>query len=372
MPPSPSSPDDRADARPDLPVPPAAPEPPASPDPADPAEPPEPPGLPGPPGPPGLPGPPPIDRRDPPRWPAPADDPPPPPDPRPDPADPAELQADDIPPEPTRDQLLALLRRADAEVAASGGDGAVLRVTDLPGSRALAWFPLDGAHPLDLLLRFVAPPHWHAVGVSVPGWAHRLDDPGRARAESPPVTVTVMVHRTGLAAGLIREGDRLAAMPEPPDGVVPDACRRALGLPTDPAPPTTAGLWALCWLDRIVATAARAEGGRGLRDWEAVAALHPAARPRPAANDPVSLAGAAAALARAWPWARLRAEPAVLDLPGPPPPPDLGAWMDDGMWARWVLSSMPSGDDLVRAVHDLLPPSLAGPVESVVVATWRR
>lgn len=349
MPPSPSSPDDRADARPDLPTPPAASEPPGPPDPAGPAD---------PPGPPAPPAPPPID---------PAPTPEPPPDPRP-----GDPQAADIPPEPTRDQLLSLLRRADAEVAAGGGDGAVLRVTDLPGSRALAWFPLDGAHPLDLLLRFVAPPHWQALGVSVPGWAHRLDDPGRARAESPPVTVTVMVHRTGVAAGLIRQGDRLAAMPGPPDGVVPDACRRALGLPTDPAPPTTAGLWALCWLDRIVATAARAEGRRGLRDWDSVAALHPAARPRPAANDPVSLAGAAAALARAWPWARLRADPAVLDLPGPPPPPDLGAWMDDGMWARWVLSSMPAGDDLVRAVHDLLPASLAGAVESVVLAAWRR
>jgi hypothetical protein len=368
MPPSPSSPDDRADARPDPPTPPAAPERPGTPDPAGPARPA------GPADPqvrPGPPGPPPTDQRDPPRRPAPADDPPPPPDPRPGPR-PDEPQAADIPPEPTRDELLTLLERADAEVAASGGDGAVLRITDLPGSRALAWFPLDGAHPLGLLLRFVAPPHWHAVGVSVPGWAHRIDDPGPARAESPPVTVTVMVHRTGVAAGLIRQGDRVAAMPEPPDGVVPDACRRALGLPTDPAPATTAGLWALCWLDRIVATAARAPAGRGLRDWEAVAALHPAARPRPAANDPVSLAGAATALARAWPWARLRAEPAVLDLPGPPPSPDLGAWMDDGMWARWVLSSMPAGDDLLRAVHDLLPPSLAGPVESVVLATWRR
>jgi hypothetical protein len=356
MPPSPSSPDDRADARPDLPTPPAAPERPGTPDPAGPAR-------------PAGPADPQV-RRDPPRRPAPADD-PPPPDPRPGPR-PDEPQAADIPPEPTRDELLTLLERADAEVAASGSDGAVLRITDLPGSRALAWFPLDGAHPLGLLLRFVAPPHWHAVGVSVPGWAHRLDDPGRARAESPPVTVTVMVHRTGVAAGLIRQGDRVAAMPEPPDGVVPDACRRALGLPTDPAPATTAGLWALCWLDRIVATAARAPAGRGLHDWVAVAALHPAARPRPAANDPVSLAGAATALARAWPWARLRAEPAVLDLPGPPPSPDLGAWMDDGMWARWVLSSMPAGDDLLRAVHDLLPPSLAGPVESVVLATWRR
>ncbi|HET6949100.1 MAG TPA: hypothetical protein VFI47_01920 [Acidimicrobiales bacterium] len=294
---------------------------------------------------------------------------------RPDPAAPGRQPPDPDPAAPgdhsAEHDLLALLRAAETDLAACGADGAVLRITTL-GRRALAWFPLDGAHPLDLLLRFTAPPHWQALGVSCAGWAHRLDDPGRARAESPPVTVAVLVHRVGTAVGLLRQGTTVTAMPEPPQGIVPDACRRALGLPTAPAPPTTAELWALCWLDRLVATAALEPGRRRLDGWDAVAALHPAARPLPAANDPAALAGAAAALARAWPWHRLRYEPAVLDLPGSPPDPGLGRWMDDGMWARWVFSSLPAGDDLLRAVHDLLPPAVAEAVTAVVSATCGR
>jgi hypothetical protein len=86
--------------------------------------------------------------------------------------------------------------------------------------------------------------------------------------------------------------------------------------------------------------------------------------------DPASLAGAAAALARAWPWARLRADPSVLDVTGPPPTADVAAWMDDGMWARWLLARLPTPDDLMAAVHALLPAALAEGVEIVARAAW--
>jgi hypothetical protein len=271
-----------------------------------------------------------------------------------------------VPDDPSPDDLQRLLRTADAELLTHGADGAVLRVTAL-GAPSLAWFPLDGIHPLDLLLKFVAPPHWHGLGVSCAGWSHRLDDPSRARAESPPVTVTLLVHRNGAAAGVLRDGDRVTAMPDPPEGAVADACRRALGLATAPPPPSTVELWTLSWLDRLVATAAAGPGR--LDGWAAIAALHPAARPAPAADDPVALAGATVALARAWPWSRLRLDPAVLDLPGATPAPELGDWMDDGMWARWMFGMLPPPDELVRALHDLLPTPLADAVEKLVAAT---
>jgi hypothetical protein len=46
--------------------------------------------------------------------------------------------------------------------------------------------------------------------------------------------------------------------------------------------------------------------------------------------------------------------------------------MDDGMWARWLLSRLPGRDDLLAAVHALLPAGLAEGVDQVAGAARRR
>ena len=272
---------------------------------------------------------------------------------------------------PDHDPMLAFVRQADAEIAAAAVNGAILHVNELaPHGRRATWSPLDGAHPLDLLLGFVAPPHWRAVGVSCVGVSRRLDGGG----PDLPVTVTVLVERSGAVAAVMRQAGAVTVMSEPPEGVVADACRRALGLPTAPPPPSTAGLWALVWLDRVVDAAGCAPLGSGVRSWAAVAGLHPAAGPlgdRPAAvADPTALAAAASRLARAWPWSRLRTDPSAVGLPGPAPAARLAGWMDDGMWARWLLARLPAPDDLMAAVHALLSPALATGVAVVARAAW--
>jgi hypothetical protein len=156
--------------------------------------------------------------------------------------------------------------------------------------------------------------------------------------------------------------------------MVADACRRAFGLPTSPPPLSTAELWAAYWLDRIVEVAAEPPGGCRLRSWAEVAALHPALADRAGpgsgpADDPDRLAAAgaaAAAWAERWTWARLRAAPDTLDLPWLDRSPALAAWMDDGMWARWLGSALPQSEDLLAAVHDLLGARLAVAVERVI------
>jgi capsular polysaccharide biosynthesis protein len=82
-----------------------------------------------------------------------------------------------------------------------------------------------------------------------------------------------------------------------------------------------------------------------------------------------ALARAAVRWAAAWPWSRLRAEPAAFDVPWLDRTPALAAWMDDGMWARWLLSALPQVDDLRAAVHDLLCERLAAAVDEVVTAS---
>src|SRR5690606_3096871 len=149
-----------------------------------------------------------------------------------------------------------------------------------------------------------------------------------------------------------------------------------------PPPPCTTELWLLVWLDRVVAqVSAHAPSGGRRAAWSRLAALHPGWPPSTSA-DPlegdgvvddtavqvVRLVAATHALARAWPWSRLRADPAGVDLPGVAALTPLAGWMDDGMWARWVLASLPGLADLLDAVHALLPPRLAEPVTAVVGA----
>jgi hypothetical protein len=273
------------------------------------------------------------------------------------------------------------------DAGARATSAALLRVTapDAHPPGELAWCPLDERHPLDLLMGFVAPPHWWALGVSCHGLAHRVDEGHVVRAAtSPRVRITVLIDRAGGGAGLMRRGEQLIPLPGPPDGVVADACRRALRLPTAPPPVTTVGLWTRCWLDRLVDTATATSAG-GLRSpgcpsavdtWRAAARLHPAssiaAARRPTselAPDPDALVDATRVLADCWPWSRLRADPAMLEVPGPLPDARVIAWMDAGMWARWLLAAFPGLDDLLDAVGSLLPPHLVRAVRQVVEAS---
>ena len=272
--------------------------------------------------------------------------------------------------------LMALVMAVDDELSTLAVDGALLRVSDLmPAHESFMWTPLDGAHPLELLLGFRAPLHWRALGVSCPGRSHALDDDGgRARlaGEGDPVTVTLLVDRRGASASVVRSGPTVTPMPGRTDGAVADACRRALDLPTAPPPPSTIGLWTLAWLDRVVDTASRADASRRLRTWPQVAELHPAVGPLAGSTSgmagPAPLAQAARALAQAWPWARLREHAGAGETPGHPPSPQLSAWMDEGMWARWLLSRLPAADDLMAAVQALLPPRLGDDVAMVARA----
>jgi hypothetical protein len=290
-----------------------------------------------------------------------------------------------VPPPPDL-ALAARVDNVDAALAAKGGHAprsALLRVSvaaaDPPGE--LAWFPIDPLHPLDLLLGFAAPVHWWALGVSSCGRQHPIDSDGRVvrSAGSPRVRITVLIDRSGEAASLLRRGDERTVLPGPAEGTVADACRRALGLETAPPPTTTAGLWTRCWLDRVVDTLAPSSGARSGAappTWRDLTRLHPASSVAATrwsgldlGPDADALADATRALADAWPWSRLRADPAVADVPGPLPEPRVVAWMDDGMWARWLLATFPAIDDLVDAACSLLTPSLARATRQVVEAS---
>jgi hypothetical protein len=214
-------------------------------------------------------------------------------------------------------------------------------------------------------------------------------DPGQGGAsrddlvEPVPVVVTVLVDRAGRGAGALRRGTLVTRLDGPPEGVVGDACRRALGLPTRPPPPSTVDLWLRVWLDRLVEALVFADDTDRFGTWSAVAALHPAAPGQPTsvrANprstrapaptaDAYMLADATLQLATTWPWSRLRHEPEVVDTGQPPLPRHLTDWMDDGMFARWVLADMVDLPVLARSLDERLPGRLVAAIaETVVIA----
>jgi hypothetical protein len=320
------------------------------------------------------------------------------------PAGPTTLASNDAGGSLTADWLWRTVEAADAAFAATDPEAsAILRVTLADSedtdrtarSYDLGCRPLGDDHPLDVLLGFVAPDDWLALGVASTGQARSLQadpaTPGDA-GQATPVRVTMLLGRSGTAVTLLRRDGRVARIGEPPQGLVADACRRAIGLPTAPVPQSTCELWMLWWLDRLVMTAFEPGMPGLLTGWAQVAALHPAAwlpiRGRTSSEtcaeatqeghslhgfrvgpEPDVLAAAAIALSEAWPWTRLRDDPDAPEIPGARLHAELAAWMDDGMYARWLLSSFPSWRDLLDAARAVLPHNLTARVEAVVEAT---
>lgn len=266
-------------------------------------------------------------------------------------------------PEPDRlDRLVTLLDASCREegwhqphrlvsVEADGDDGSLsfgFRVLD------------PGEHPLDHLLGFVAPPTWTGLGLVCFGWASppSVDGCGGRPSEHPErrrVRVVSLLDRSGeeRATATLDDG---TVVDEPGAGTVSDALRRCLGLAT-PAPPVGSGeLFAAMWLSSIASSRRRLT-------WAEAVMLHPAMQllARSAGRRPQveELVSSGRSLARAMPWGelRLRAASGVKDG-GIGVSADLAAWMDDGMFARWVLGGLPPFTPLLRRCSTVLAPEV--------------
>jgi len=278
----------------------------------------------------------------------------------------------------TPDRLAAVADLADARLAAVPDEGSTLvRVRLLGPEVELGWLPLDGAHPLDLLVGERVPDDWAAIGVAATGRAHRL---GGDAGAPVPVRSVHLVGRDGSWA--IRCAPRngaggpgtaaacgTAADRGRPVGRIDDACRLALGLATAPPAGDTSALWSLQWLDAIVTAAATGPPG-SLRRWGDVAALHPAVaalRPdHPGDLELVELVALAGQLAAWRDWPVLRRSCAAGTWRCEHLGAELAAWLDDGAFSRWLLGAYPDLDDLLAAVAATVPDDLADAVAAVV------
>jgi hypothetical protein len=99
--------------------------------------------------------------------------------------------------------------------------------------------------------------------------------------------------------------------------------------------------------------------------------LHPAARVLTHHGERVPLdhfAAVVRAAASAWTWPRLREQAQGEGWLADQFPPGLAAWMDDGMFSRWLLDGHHSLEELLIAVRSVLSPSAARRVKQALDA----
>jgi hypothetical protein len=271
-------------------------------------------------------------------------------------------------------RLAAALDEA-AEQAGWGGRPTLVRITAWPSEPVapnpeLGGFDL-GIRPIDAdtsvveaLCGFTAPADWLALGVVTEGNARSLDD---RDAESRRVRCVHLVDRSGASASTVRlKGEAATVLSSlddhDPSGRVDDVCRLALGLATAPPTHTSIELWALLWLERVIAHRGCAPDTRV--GWRDIAELHPAVA-MVVADEPgwggqatESLTRLAELLADVHSWSVLRTACAAREWPVGDIPPEVAAWLDDGAFSRWLIGGFPPISQLAAAARELVPPSV--------------
>lgn len=222
----------------------------------------------------------------------------------------------------------------DVDELPTGDSASLIRVTR---GGEIAIRSLDGDHPFDALLGFVAPDDWEVLGVIAPGWGtlYEQNPPSRRR-----IRVIHVASRSGDEASLLRfAGDDTATTAPPgelPAGRVADCLRRALNLPT-PAEPAES--LSTLWVHRVLqALAARLHPAYGRRKVDAheVEAIVTSAAPSSWEDER---------------WTVVQSEGSIL-MDG-----TIAAWMDAGMYARYVLADLPERSTTLDAAKKACTPA---------------
>ena len=126
------------------------------------------------------------------------------------------------------ESFAALVRRVDDLVldAVPDPEGLPLLFGLTDDGVEFVWPPAELDHPVPILDAFPVPDHWWALGVIAAGRARHLDDGavlGRMR-------VVYALTRAGEQVSWLRwEDDHETVSLGPLEGLIPDACRHALG-----------------------------------------------------------------------------------------------------------------------------------------------
>lgn len=244
---------------------------------------------------------------------------------------------------------------------------------------------------MERMLGWVAPPSCWAVGVVAGGWAYPLTGngarPRRGCAGSRRVQTRCLVGRDGEVVSRLHDADGTVVDEPPSTGRTIDALRRCVGLTTPPPDRPSSELLALVWMAEVVAAAegANRRSVASTRDhrsrpggatvvgltWEEVARLHPAVLALVTDGHQVPLEHMDAVLrsaGRAWSWGHLRELAAGGGWPAGIVPSALAAWMDDGMFSRWMLDASAPLSDVFALTRAALPAAVGDQLGSCLAA----
>lgn len=255
--------------------------------------------------------------------------------------------------------LTAFIRKVDDELDDRSELGyAVAYSDDRPGGPEILQVLDIGA-----LLGWSAPPEVARIVVLAAGRAAGTGDTDYAgrfpvsRAypalATAPVSVVVGIDRLGNLAGRLRLGDVVQDQ-APTGGRLVDGLRRCFALPTAPPPRDTAGLLAALWLAAIAASGQAHRSHRRRMTWPEALRLHPACSLLLADEPDLPDAALEMVAGRApltWTWAALRRSAAANGSLNELCPSELAAWMDEGMYARWVLGAVAPEAQLAPAAE---------------------
>lgn len=245
----------------------------------------------------------------------------------------------------------------------------VVSCPDAPQGIELGLLPLEpGEHPADAVAGFTAPLEWQAVGLVTSGLGYELERDARP---ADRIRLTFLLDRSGTTVTLLTPLDAPTprrTLHEPPDGLIADACRRVLGLPTSPPAEGLEPWLAARWLDRLLSVSVAEPGA--IATWDDAVAVHPlvSAGSVPSATALVELVDEAASQ---FDWDRLRLLSVHGRSPHPTVAPGIAAWMDAGCFARYLLAAELPVGLLMRELEALLPKELARSVRSTLPAPWR-
>ena len=209
--------------------------------------------------------------------------------------------------------------------------------------------------PIDVLVGRIAPADTLAVGLRAPAHIHHLD----TQRPATPGRVLHLVTTTGTSVTLLPATEPVERFIGPTGapliGRVPEACRRQLGLPTPPPPPVEVTTIVDLWLTRLTAAAVRGDAAH----WTDAVALLPAA-PGPTVT-PADAARALHHAAARWSWEQLRraAEGGSTGWVAGCLDAATAGWMDEGMFARWIIGELPSAEILLEVLDATTGPATA-------------
>lgn len=240
------------------------------------------------------------------------------------------------------------------------------------GQGPVLFTPLDGRHPLELLLGEVAPATWEAVAIVACGTVVAAGGPGPGSPRiGSRVAAASAAARRGPEVSVVVDGrGRRLAAATGGEGLVPDAARRFLGRGTPPPQDPVTAWWAVEWLRDVVQLLAERPRPCGLAD---LVAAHPGVAgdelPHTASSLVRFLVDRGWDHARRTGWEGVRTSLAEGLLDDPSIPPQLAAWFDAGSFSRYALAVRPRPGDLLDVLVPRLDPQVAGAL-SQILTSW--